>query len=240
MFYSQEKPKIKFDRFTEADYLPNKDDRFSTIAIHHGQGPEAIHGSVNVPIHMSSTFAQKDIAQPYGKFDYGRGGNPTREAVEKVIAGLEFAKYCIAFSSGCGATATILHTLKSGDHLIVCDDVYGGTQRYMRLFARDKFGIQLDFVDKTNLENIEKAMTPETKMIWIETPTNPTMKIIDIEGACKIAKKHGVISVVDNTFATPFLQSPLLLGADIAYHSCTKYLGGHSDVVMGAIATNDE
>lgn len=144
------------------------------------------------------------------------------------------------FASGCGATAAILHTLKAGDHIIACDDVYGGTQRYMRVYAEDKFGINVDFVDMTNLENIEKAIKPNTKLLWIETPTNPTLKMIDIEAVCKLAKKNNLISICDNTFASPFLQSPLLLGADVSYNSCTKYLGGHSDLVMGAIVTSNE
>ena len=124
--------------------------------------------------------------------------------------------------------------------MIVCDDVYGGTQRYMRVYAQDKFGIKLDFVDMTNLENVEKLIKPETKLIWIETPTNPTLKMVDIEAACQLAKKNNLISVCDNTFASPYLQSPLLLGADISYNSCTKYLAGHSDLVMGAIVLNNE
>lgn len=189
---------------------------------------------------MSTTYAQKDINEPFGKFDYTRGGNPTREGLEKCLAGIEYGKYCIAFASGCGATAAIMHTLKSGDEIIVCDDVYGGTQRYMRLYSENNYGIKTSFVDMTNLENIEKAVTEKTKIMWVESPTNPTLKLIDLEGVVKIAKKNNIITVVDNTFATPFLQSPLLLGADIVYHSCTKYLGGHSDVVMGAVVLNDK
>lgn len=241
MFYSAtQQSKLEYQKFTEDDYLPVKHEGLSTLSIHEGHEPEPIHGSVNVPIHMSTTYAQRDVAEPYGKFDYTRGGNPTREALEKVIAAIEYGKFCTTFASGCGATAAILHTLKSGDHIVVCDDVYGGTQRYMRLYARDKFGIQVDFVDQTDIALLEAAMQENTKLVWIETPTNPTLKVIDIEEACKVAKKHGAITVVDNTFATPLLQSPLLLGADVAYHSCTKYLGGHSDVVMGAVVTNNE
>ena len=189
---------------------------------------------------MSSTYAQHDIGQLYGKFDYTRAGNPTREAVEKLIGGIEFAKYCITYSSGCAGITSIFHMLKAGDHVISCDDVYGGTQRYMRLYARDKFGLKVDLVDQTNLDNITNLLTPETKVIWIETPSNPTIKIVNIKKVCEIAKKHGAITVVDNTFATPCLQSPILLGADLVFHSCTKFLGGHMDVVMGAVATNDE
>lgn len=240
MFYKSKEEKIKYEKFSEEQYHPVKHDGLATTAIHEGHPPEPIHGSVNVPIHMSTTYAQKDINEPFGKFDYTRGGNPTREALELCIAGIEYGKYCTTFASGCGATAAILHTLKSGDHIVVCDDVYGGTQRYMRLYARDKFGIAVDFVDETKPEEVEKVINENTKLIWIETPTNPTLKVIDIEAICAIAKKRGAFTVVDNTFATPVLQSPLLLGADVVYHSCTKYLGGHSDVVMGAVVTNDE
>lgn len=240
MFYKKTQPTLEFERFTEKDFMPHRHEGFATLAIHQGSKPEPIHGSVNVPIHMTSTYAQKDINEPFGQFDYTRGGNPTRFALEECLASIEYGKYCTVFASGCGATAAILHTLKSGDHIIACDDVYGGTQRYMRLYAQDKFGIEVDFVDMTDLANIEKAIKPTTKLIWIETPTNPTMKMIDIEAACQVAKKHNLISVCDNTFASPVLQNPLLLGADISYNSCTKYLGGHSDLVMGAIVSNNE
>ena len=153
MFYAKKEDKVVFEHFTKEQYMPVEHKGIATISIHDGHHPEPIHGSVNVPIHMSTTYAQKDINEPFGKFDYTRGGNPTREALEICIAGMEYAKFCTTFASGCGATAAILHTLKSGDHILVCDDVYGGTQRYMRLYARDKFGIQLDFLDMTNLAN---------------------------------------------------------------------------------------
>ena len=154
MIYKKAQRKVEFERFSEEQYLPHKHEGFSTLAIHEGSEPEPIHGSVNTPVHLTSTYAQKDIGEPFGKFDYTRGGNPTREAVEKCLAAIEYGKYSTVFASGCGATAVILHTLKTGDHIIACDDVYGGTQRYMRVYAEDKFGIKVDFVDMTVLENI--------------------------------------------------------------------------------------
>lgn len=181
MLYKKSEPKIEFQKFKEEDYILSRHEGFSTLAIHSGCEPEPIHGSVNVPIHMTSTYAQRDMAHPYGKFDYTRGGNPTRHAVEECLAAIEYGKYCVAYSSGCGATTTLLHILKTGDHVIACDDVYGGTQRYMRVYAQDKFGIHVDFADMTKLENVEKLIKAETKMIWIETPTNPTLKMVDIE-----------------------------------------------------------
>lgn len=158
---------MAFETFPESEYLPFRHPGFATLAIHAGQEPEPIHGSVNVPIHMTSTYAQRDIAQPYGKFDYTRGGNPTREALENCLSAIEYGHYAIAFASGCGATATILHTLSKGDHLIVCDDVYGGTQRYMRRFANEKNGFDAEFIDITYVENVTKALKPSTKMVWI-------------------------------------------------------------------------
>lgn len=195
-----------------------------------------------MPVHLSSTYAQKDIGELYSSFDYTRGGNPTRQALEECLTACEYGKAAITFASGCGATATLLHTLKTGDHIIVCDDVYGGTQRYMKRFFADNHGMSAEFVDITNHENVLNAIRKETKVLWIETPTNPTLKIIDIEVVCREVKKVApeIIIVVDNTFGSPFLTSPLLLGADVAYHSLTKYVGGHSDVVMGALVFKDE
>jgi cystathionine gamma-lyase len=191
---------------------------------------------------LTSTYAQRDIAQPYGKFDYTRGGNPTREALEKCLAAVEYGDYAITFASGCGATATILHILSTGDHLIVCDDVYGGTQRYMRRFANERNGFNAEFIDITYVENVTKSIKENTKMVWIETPTNPTMKLIDIEAVSKAVKaiNPNIIIVVDNTFSSPYITSPLLLGADMSYHSLTKYIGGHSDFVMGAVVFKDK
>lgn len=149
MLYPLRETKIQYEKFTHEDFLPIQHPGFATIAIHEGHEPQPIHGSVNVPIHMTSTYAQKDIGSPYGKFDYTRGGNPTREALEICIAGLEYGKHCTTFASGCGATAAIFHTLKTGDHVIMCDDVYGGTNRYARMYSHEKYGINLDFVDMT-------------------------------------------------------------------------------------------
>ena len=219
--------------------LVKKHKGFSTTAIHCGQEPDPVTGGVNVPINLSTTYAQKYPGEPIGPYDYARCGNPTREAFEKALAGVEYAKYGMAFSSGCAALTCILLLLKQGDHVICCDDVYGGTQRYMRKIAEEKGMLTFTFVDMTNPDNVAKAIKPNTKLIWIETPTNPTLKICDIEAICKIAKEKEIISVVDNTFPSPYLQSPLQLGADLCVNSCTKYIGGHSDVVMGAITLND-
>ena len=241
MLYKPKESNIKYEKFEEKDYLPHKHPGFATLAIHAGQPPEAVHGSVNVPIHMSSTYAQRDIAQPFGKFDYTRCGNPTREALEEALTAVEYGKACIAFASGSGATATLLHTLKAGDHIIVCDDVYGGTQRYMRKFFTENHGMSAEFADISDINNVVKAIKPETKMVWIETPTNPTLKLIDIAGVCQAVKKDrpDIKIIADNTFASPYITSPLLLGADVAYHSLTKYIGGHSDFVMGALIFKD-
>ena len=214
---------------------------FSTRCIHDGQEPETVHGSVNVPIHMSSTFAQKGPAVLYSQYDYTRAGNPTIQALCESVASLEYAKYGQVFASGCGATLCVNGLLSSGDHLICSDDVYGGTNRQINKILVPRFGIQVDFIDMTVPENVEKAIKPNTRLIWIETPTNPTMKVTDIQAITTIAKKHeNIITCVDNTFATPYFQSPLLLGADIAYSSMSKYLGGHSDVIAGCISTNSK
>lgn len=213
---------------------------FSTRAIHYGQPPDPFYGSVNMPIHLTSTFAQYDAADPYFKFDYGRVGNPTREALEQCVGSLEGGKHCLAFSAGCACTMIITHLLKSGDHIVCVDDVYGGTGRFFRRIASEIYGMSVDFVDMTNLDNLKKAIKKNTKLVWLETPTNPTLKCIDIQEATKICKKAGVISVVDNTFLSPVFQQPLKLGADIVMHSGTKYLAGHADVVMGFVITNNK
>ncbi len=158
MLYKVDKPKIEYKKFEEKDYFPIRNHKIATTAIHEGQEPEPIHGSVNIPIHLSSTYAQKDINEPFGEFDYTRGGNPTRKALENCIKGMEGADYCITYASGCGATASIFHTLKTGDHAISVDDVYGGTQRYMKKFQEDKYGVNVDFVDMTDVANIKKAV----------------------------------------------------------------------------------
>lgn len=192
------------------------------------------------PISLATTFVQKSPGV-FNGYEYSRTGNPTRKAFEDNIASLETAKYGLAFSSGSAATATIINMLDSGDHVISIDDVYGGTQRYFRRVAHVSNKMDFSFIDMNQLSNLESAITPKTKLVWVETPTNPTLKLADIGAIAEICKKHKLILVVDNTFATPYLQQPLQLGADIVVHSVTKYIGGHSDVVMGVVATsNDE
>lgn len=211
---------------------------FGTIAIHAGQEPDAATGAIMTPIYQTSTFAQSEPAVHKG-YDYSRAGNPTRTALEKNLAALEDGKYCAAFSSGMGAIDAIVKLLKAGDHVIAGNDLYGGTYRiFVKVF--EQFGLKFDFIDMSSARNVKAALKPNTKMIWIETPTNPLLRIVDIEEAAKIAKKAGALSVVDNTFATPFLQKPLSLGGDIVVHSATKYIGGHSDVILGAAITNDD
>lgn len=173
-------------------------------------------------------------------FDYARCGNPTRLALERNLASLENAKYAFALNSGCSALLTIMNTLSSGDHILCVDDVYGGTQRYMRRILNEKQGIKVDFVDFGDLNLVRKSIKPTTKVVWAETPTNPTLKICDIAAIAKICKEKKTLLAVDNTFFTPYLQNPLDLGADMVVHSITKYIGGHSDVVMGAIMLNDK
>jgi len=217
--------------------------KFSTKAIHCGEEPnlkEGGCGDIVTPIHLSSTFARTEIDKPTGGYEYARTGNPTRKALERRLAELENAKYGLAFASGLAAETTLaLALLKNGDHVIVFEDLYGGTRR---LFDRTlaNFGLEFSYVDATKTENIESAIKSNTKLIWLETPTNPLLKLCDIKVISDIAKKHNLITVVDNTFASPYLQNPLNLGADIVVHSTTKYLGGHSDVVGGAILLSND
>lgn len=216
--------------------------KFATKAIHVGEEPnlkEGGSGDVIVPIHLSSTFARRELDKPTGGYEYSRTGNPTREALEKRLAALENASYGLAFASGLAAEATvILALLKSGDHVVAFEDLYGGTRRlFDRTFAN--FGLEFTYVDATRTENVEAAIKSNTRMIWLETPTNPLLKLCDLAAISKIAKARGIVSVVDNTFASPYLQNPLDLGADVVVHSTTKYLGGHSDVIGGAIMLSD-
>ncbi|MBZ0137972.1 MAG: cystathionine gamma-synthase [Planctomycetes bacterium] len=211
---------------------------FETRAIHAGYNPFDHFGAVNPPVFLSSTFQQSAPGKHQG-FEYARSGNPTRQALEGVLASIENGEHACAFSSGLGATDSILKLLNAGDHVIVADDVYGGTFRIMdKTFQR--YGIEFTWVDTTNVENVKGAFKANTKMLFLETPSNPLLKISDIEALTNLAKEKKAISVVDNTFASPYLQRPLDLGADIVMHSCTKYLGGHSDVVMGAAVTRNE
>ncbi|XP_065070138.1 cystathionine gamma-lyase-like [Rhopilema esculentum] len=217
-------------------------EHFATNAIHAGQDPEKWNSrAVIPPISMATTFKQDNPSETHG-YDYSRSGNPTRECFEQCVAAIDGAKYGLAFSSGLGATTTLMMMLSSGDHVIVMDDVYGGTNRLLSKVVANH-NIEFSFVDCRDLGLLEKSIKPgKTKMLWIETPTNPTMKIVDIEGACKIARKfEGITVVTDNTFMSPYFQRPLMWGSDITFHSVTKYINGHSDACLGMICTsNDE
>jgi cystathionine gamma-lyase len=213
--------------------------RFDTLAIHAGQQPDPSTGAIMTPVYLSSTFVQDGPGEHKG-YEYARTRNPTRVALEGCLAALEGAKYGSAFGSGCAASNALMHLLSQGDHVVCSDDVYGGTFRlFDKIFTR--YGLSISYVDMTNPENIEKAIQPgKTKMIWVETPTNPMLKLVDLSRAAQIAKKHQLISVCDNTFMTPYFQRPLEHGIDIVTHSTTKYLNGHSDVVGGFAATSDK
>ena len=210
-----------------------------TLCIHAGQEADPVHGAVMTPIVLSSTFAQDGPGAMKADFDYSRAGNPTRAALEGCYAALEGAKHAIAFASGCAATTTILLMLKSGDHVLVGDDVYGGTFRIFDKVVK-QFGIESTSLDMSDAAKVKAALRPNTKMIWMETPSNPMLKIFDIAGVAAVAKEAGVWLAVDNTFATPMLQQPIALGATMSVHSATKYLNGHSDVVGGAVMTTDD
>ncbi|HEX9411853.1 MAG TPA: cystathionine gamma-synthase [Actinomycetota bacterium] len=209
---------------------------FETRAIHAGQDPEPAYGAVSVPIYQTSTYAQESVGKHKG-YDYARTGNPTRTALETALAALEEGFGGLCFASGMAAESTFFYLLQPGDHVIVADDVYGGTYRLVNQVLRSAMGIEFDTVDLTDLEALKKAMREETRLVWVETPTNPLLKIIDIAAVADLAHEAGAWCAVDNTFASPYLQQPLKLGADAVIHSATKYLGGHSDVVGGAIVT---
>ncbi|MBA3682134.1 MAG: cystathionine gamma-synthase [Bacteroidetes bacterium] len=212
--------------------------KFGTKAIHAGADPDPSTGAIMTPIFQTSTYVQQSPGTNKG-YGYARGKNPTRDALQKNIAALENGKHCICFSSGMGATDAVMKLLRPGDEVITGDDLYGGSYRmFTKIFAN--YGIKFHFINLSDASNIKKYVNANTKMIWAETPTNPTMQIIDIEACSKIAKENKLLLAVDNTFASPYLQNPLALGADIVMHSVTKYLGGHSDVVMGALITNDD
>lgn len=210
--------------------------KFSTIAIRAGQSPDPTTGAISFPIYQTSTYVQEEPAKHKG-FSYSRTENPTRKALEENIAALENAEYGLCFASGLAAINTVMNLLKTGDHVIAPDDLYGGTYR---IFTEvyEKYGIDFTFVDETDPSNVKKAIQKNPKIIWIETPSNPLLKITDIEALSRIASSHSCMAVVDNTFASPYLQQPLSLDADIVIHSTTKYLGGHSDVIGGALVTN--
>jgi len=212
--------------------------KFNTKTIHGGQKPDPAYGAVMPPIYQTSTYAQSTPGGHKG-FEYSRSHNPTRQALEKAFASLENGDFGLAFGSGLAAIDAVMKLLKPGDEVISTNDLYGGTYRlFTKIF--EGFGIKFHFIGMDNAANIEKYINTNTKLIWLETPTNPMLNIIDIAAASKISKKHNVLLAVDNTFATPYLQQPLDLGADIVMHSATKYLGGHSDLVMGALIVKDQ
>jgi len=212
--------------------------KFATKAIHAGQEPDPSTGAVMTPIYQTSTYWQKTPGDNKG-YEYSRGTNPTRKALEDCLAALENAKYGLAFSSGMGATDAVMKLLSPGDEVITGNDLYGGSYRiFTKIFAN--YGIKFHFLDLSDPEIIRHYTNEYTKLVWIETPTNPTMQIVDIEAIGKISKEKNLMLVVDNTFASPYLQNPMDLGATIVMHSVTKYIGGHSDVVMGALMLNDE
>ncbi len=212
--------------------------KFGTKAVHAGVEPDPSTGAIMTPIYQTSTYVQESPAKHKG-YAYARGANPTRNALQKSIAALENGKFGLCFSSGMGATDAVIKLLNPGDEVITSNDLYGGSYRmFKKVFER--FGIKFHFIDLTNTENIRPLINKNTKLMWLETPSNPLMSIIDIKACTDIAKKNNILVAVDNTFASPYLQNPLELGADIVMHSVTKYLSGHSDVIMGALVVNDE
>ncbi|MDX2129789.1 MAG: aminotransferase class I/II-fold pyridoxal phosphate-dependent enzyme [Chloroherpetonaceae bacterium] len=212
---------------------------FSTKSIHVFQEPDKETGAVVPLLSTATTFKQDGINTTRGGFEYSRAQNPTRAQLEGALASLEEAAFCNAFSSGLAALAGLMSIFEPGDHIIAGDDLYGGTVRYFNQVLA-KYGIEFAYVDTTRIEEIEEAITPKTKMIYLESPTNPMLRLTDIQAVSLIAKKRAILLSVDNTFASPYLQQPLLLGADVVLHSTTKYLGGHSDIVGGALMTNSE
>jgi len=212
--------------------------KFGTKAVHAGVEPDPTTGAIMTPIYQTSTYVQESPAKHKG-YAYARGANPTRNTLQKSIAALENGKFGICFSSGMGATDAVIKLLSPGDEVITSNDLYGGSYRmFKRVY--EKFGIKFHFIDLTTADNLIPYLNKNTKLMWLETPSNPLMRIIDIEACVALAKKNGILVAVDNTFASPYLQNPLELGADIVMHSVTKYLGGHSDVIMGALVVNDE
>ena len=213
--------------------------KFNTKTIHGGQHHEKITGAVMPPVFQTSTYVQTSPGKPVGDYEYSRAANPTRTALEEALASIENGVRGLAFSSGLAATDCLLRSLKAGDEVIAMDDLYGGTYRMFTRIYKDS-GIKFHFVDMTDLEKLQSLINEKTKLVWVETPTNPLMKLADIAEIAKITKAKDILFAVDNTFATPYLQRPLDLGADIVMHSATKYLGGHSDVIAGALIVKDE
>lgn len=218
---------------------PGERPQFATRVIHAGQMPDPLTGAVMPPIYVSSTYLQSSPGVHKG-LDYGRSHNPTRWAFERCVADLEEGAAAFAFASGCNATATVLELMDAGAHVVAGDDLYGGTYRLFERVRRGSAGLDFSYVDPTNLDAIEREITPKTKMIWVETPSNPLLKLADLEAIAKLAKKRGILAVADNTFATPFNQRPIALGFDITVHSVTKYLNGHSDMIGGIAIVRDD
>jgi len=212
--------------------------KYGTKILHNGNELDPHTGALSIPVYQASTFHQHDIDN-LGKYGYSRSGNPTRDALEKTLAALENGTHAFAFSSGMAAVSSALAILEQGDHIVAAEDIYGGSYRILTEFFR-KFGISTTFVDMTRLENIERAIGPNTRALFMESPSNPLLKITDIAGAVEVARKHALITMIDNTFMSPYFLQPLDLGVDIVIHSATKFLGGHSDVIAGAVITRDE
>jgi cystathionine gamma-lyase len=211
--------------------------RFATRAIHAGVEPDPATGAIMTPVYLTSTYAQSAPGQHKG-YEYSRSDHPTRAALEHNLAALEGVEYGLAFASGLAAESAVLHLLQSGDHVVATRDLYGGTYRlFERVWA--KYGVEFSYADGEDIEALRRAFRPNTKLLWIETPSNPMLSIVDLQAACELAHAHGALAVVDNTFATPYLQQPFEFGADIVVHSTTKYLGGHSDVVGGALCVRE-
>ncbi len=211
---------------------------FDTRAIHAGQIPDPTTGAIMTPLYLTSTYVQSAPGIHQG-YDYSRSGNPTRSAYEQCVANLESARFGFAMASGCVGTATIVHLLSAGDHVVACDDMYGGSYRlFERVFAKQ--GIRFSYVDLSDAGNLARALEKETKLVWIETPSNPLMKLIDIEAIAELSHDAGALLAVDNTFASPYFQRPIELGADIVLHSTTKYINGHSDLIGGVVVTDDD
>jgi cystathionine gamma-synthase len=210
---------------------------FETRAIHVGQEPDPTTGAITTPIYQTSTFVQRGVGE-HGAYEYGRTHNPTRTALQEVVASLEGAAWGLAYASGLAGTQNISYLLAPGDHIVLSDDAYGGTHRFVAKVI-SRYGIAYDVVDMSDLDQIRAAIRPETKLIWAESPTNPYLKIVDIAGVAELIRGHQALLAVDNTFASPYLQNPLALGADLVLHSSTKYLGGHADVVGGVVVGND-
>ncbi|MDQ3855486.1 MAG: cystathionine gamma-synthase [Chloroflexota bacterium] len=211
---------------------------FETRAIHAGQPPDPSTGSVIPPVYLTSTYAQEEVGVTKG-YEYSRSGNPTRAALEECVASLEGGRYGLAFASGMAAETTLLLSLEPGDHVVLADDVYGGTYRLLNRVLR-QYGLEFSLADMTDLSAVEAAIRPTTKLLWAQTPTNPMLKVLDISALASVAERHGARLVVDSTFASPYIQRPLELGAHVVVHSATKYLGGHSDVVLGLLVLDDE